>query len=137
MGVLDQVCCQLPREPIPDRRVLAVPESRPVQVQPVFRRAEMSSALGEQALTLVEGVGLGTPAALSVGHITDNLAEIVRPPAARLARAADVRVEQATAPLRTQLGEQDKQIASLRMELGKLRKRSTALEERLAEIGGQ
>jgi len=137
MGVLDQVCCQLPREPIPDRRVLAVPESRPVQVQPVFRRVETSSALGEQALTLVEGAGLGTPAALSVGNIADNLAEIVRPPAARLARAADVRVEQATAPLRTQLGEQDKQIASLRMELGKLRKRSTALEERLAEIGGQ
>lgn len=136
MGVLDQICCELPREPIPERRPSPVPESRPVQVQTVFRRLEASSALGEQALMLVEGAGLGTPAALTVGHIGDNLAEIVRPPAARLARAGDALVEQATEPLRTQLDEQDKQLASLRMELGKLRKRSTALEERLAAIGG-
>jgi hypothetical protein len=135
MGVLDQICCELPREPIKRREPSKVPESRPVRVQPVFRRVESFGVVGEQALTLVEGAGLGTPAARSVGHIGDNLARIARPAAARPERAADVVVEQATEPLRAQLGEQDKQLANLRGELDKLRKRSTQLEQRVAAIG--
>jgi hypothetical protein len=132
MGLLDQVCCELPRAAVRKREPApAVPP--PVSVSPLFRRVQASSLLGERAESLVDGVGLGTVAARRIGQISDNVAEIVQPPRVRGDEAV---IARATEPLRVQLDEQDKTLASLRMELGKLRKRSAELEKRVARMGG-
>jgi hypothetical protein len=132
MGLLDEVCCVLPRAPV-FKREPAVDPGRPVEVTPVFARLQPSSVLGARAESLVEGVGLGTPAARRVAQISDNVAEIVRPP--RL-RGDEALIARATEPLRAQLGEQDKTLANLRMQLGKLSKRNTELEKRVEAMGG-
>jgi hypothetical protein len=132
MGLLDEVCCVLPRAPV-FKREPAVDPGRPVEVTPVFARLQPSSVLGARAESLVEGVGLGTPAARRVAQISDNVAEIMRPP--RL-RGDEALIARATEPLRAQLGEQDKTLANLRMQLGKLSKRNTELEKRVEAMGG-
>jgi hypothetical protein len=127
MGLLDTLCCELPREVVAERPA----GKQPVREVAVFRRrAEASTAVGEQARMLVEGAGFGTSAAQSAGRVTDNVTAIGRPPAAAL-------VERTTGPLRAQLEQQDKQLASLRMELGKLRKKSNDLDKKLAAAGGK
>jgi hypothetical protein len=136
MGLLDCLCCQLPREPAKPRRPIGKPG--PVHIEPIFlQRPEARTAVGEQAVMLVEGAGLEMPVAGVAGRIADTVSGLVRPPAEVLARGDTGLLDGVTAPLRDRLDDQSRQIASLRMELGRLRKRSTQLEEKLAQAGDQ